>query len=665
MSKKFLSITLIILSFCLISCSGGRFFSHEKLIDNLGIERIPFEEDYPEADAVVLYEVHDVELIIESDYSLSTVETVYKAVKLFKNIEKYAFHEIYVSDSQKLRDIKAQTLKPDGTVVEIPTEEFYHSKGETEGSSFYSDDEKVKFTFPSIEKGCIISYSYQKYNRFPFRRDSWLMQDYIPILRNQYRLTVPTLLVLPEARGGAGWDWKYFSPNRELKEPEVINHMNPSGSKLTKKVTFEWLLKDIPAFEPDPSMPPHNDYLHYTRFAPSDWKEWNDITDWYWNKIYKSQLVVTDKLKEKAKEITKNCNTELEKIKAVYKYIQKNFRYVAIDLNNGGIKPSTPQSVIDHLYGDCKDLSTLMYVLLKEVGVNAHPVLCRTANYGQIHKDFPCWSFNHMIVKVVPEDGKPIWIDPTVKHCSLGEIPWQCEAIRVLTLNEDGTGNMEVTPCSKYNDNVSFVNVNVSILDDLSAKFSLELSYKGERNISKRYYFEDQTEKDIKEYCQDFIADDFVNATIDTFYYSEIDSVDQPFKFHFDVTVPNAVQKQGDLFFLNIDPYKLFTNLSWLSKEERKYPLDLDYQKSFYKNIRVNIDTSRYQVRNLPEIVSESEGEIQYSKKYSVVENSQIVMQEVYKLKKFYITPERYKYFKKVFENIQKHSGDKIILTKK
>jgi transglutaminase-like putative cysteine protease len=640
-----------------MSCSP--FKDLGKLKEELKLEKFPTQEDYPEVDGVVIFESYDVNMDFDTNYDLFTNETVHVVKKLFKNIEDYASVEIPIYSDQQLREIQARTIKQDGTIIMLKKKDFYTITGQGDESVFYSDTKTVRFTFPAIEKGCIIEYKYTIRKDYPFRRDVWYIQNYIPTLRNQYRLAVPKILMEQY-----DWRWRYKSYNYEIGEPDVIKPISAEQSTLRQKIIFTWSLKDIPAFESERMMPPHNNYFGHVKFAPDNWRTWNDISSWYYKKLFEPQLILTDKIENLAKQITKNSNNDLDKIQNVYNYIQ-GLRYVAIELGIGGYQPSLPQIVLERQYGDCKDKSILLISLLKSLGITAKPVLVLTTSTGTIDSEFPSLNFNHMIVKAETKDGKFFWMDPTVKFCKLGELPWQCEGINVLILNEDGTSKMERTPYSNHDQNITDIEIQVSINSFKEASFKVSIKYKGEENFRNRHYFSDRTDKEMREFCKALIIDDYLNATISNYSFSNLDSLNSDLTLNFDFAIPNAIQQQGDLYFLNVDPFKLLDDMGWLLKEIRNYPIKFKYPYTIKKRITINFPERYFIIRNMPENIYLSSDNLSYNQKFNSNNLNQIVSEEIFVLKSSYILPEKYAQARKFFEQVKNKLNEKLIFNMK
>ncbi|MBI1804596.1 MAG: DUF3857 domain-containing protein [Ignavibacteriae bacterium] len=656
-----LALACMILS---LSCTTALLMDATALREELGLVKMPTQDDYPDADGVVLLDRQDVEMEIDGNNDLYTFNKVHKIQKLFKNLDAHASVQINLYDGEALTDIQARTIKPDGSNIILRDHDFYTISGEGKGSVLYSDVRKIRFTFPSVEKGCIVEYRYTKKTQRGFWYDTWYIQNYLPTLRNEYVLTVP--IVLMDKQWGLGWTWRYKSYNYpDLPQPVQSPVKNERVlEKLSKrdKVSFTWSLKDIPAFEEEVNMPPHSLHMAYVRFSLSEWANWDNIAAWYYNRVFDPQLIITDQIKTLAERLTGGSISESEKIQNIYKYIQ-GVRYVAIELGAGSLQPTVPQLVLMRQYGDCKDKAILLISLLRSVGVTAKPILVLTASEGVLDPEFPTWNFNHMIVKAEGRDHHTYWIDPTVNYCGLGELPWQDEGIDVLVLNENGTASIEHTPNASCDQNVTTIEVAVNVDPLHETTFKVKMTYKGEKNFRSRALFSDYTEKELRDYCKELIVDDYLNATVKSCSFSNFDSLSCDLTLSFDFTVPDALRKQGDLYFLSIDPFKLFTDMSWLAKEKRIYPIDLEYPFTVKKRIAVNYPQENFMVRNIPEKIQLSNDDMVYKNDFSSGGDHQLIEEESFSVRQPYIPAQKYAEVRKLFETVKSRSTEKLIFT--
>ena len=82
-------------------------------------------------------------------------------------------------------------------------------------------------------------------------------------------------------------------------------------------------------------------------------------------------------------------------MKALANYMQRNIRYVAIEVGIGGLQPHRAADVFAHQYGDCKDKATLLSTMLKQVGIDSYYVFGRHRAWHR-QSQFPSLRFNHV-----------------------------------------------------------------------------------------------------------------------------------------------------------------------------------------------------------------------------------------------------------------------------
>ncbi|MEA1973745.1 MAG: DUF3857 domain-containing protein, partial [Candidatus Cloacimonadota bacterium] len=508
---------------------------------------IPTASEFPNDDAVIILDKTEWEMKISDNFDLITSKERHIVKKIFKNYNKHSFIKIPIFKGDEIVYISARTIKPDGTIIPVEKSEIYTIEGVEDGSQFYSDMKYKKFTFPGLEEGSIIEYYYKKYVSLPFLRDVWLLQRDIPIIYSEYSLIIPELLM---TKGKFTWYYKAYNDKTldKVTRSEVIQ---TTSTDWDKQVMFNWIKRDVKAFEHEPMMPEGLSEIPHMRFRPGFWKNWDDLSNWYYTELFQPKLIISEEIKKKSKDLTKNCNDRTSKIRACYDYV-KDIRYISINLNNEGIIPNEPVVVLKNQYGDCKDKSILLLSLLKSLDIEAEPVLLLTNNEGSFDKDFPTWNFNHMIITVKDEEDKYLWLDPTAEYTEFGNLPAMDQNIDVLVLHANGTSSIAKTQSPSFQNNKKIVNINIKILENLKSNIEFDIKYFGEDRSNIKHFIENSSEKEINEYCKSMITDEFLNSTINSVIYS--DFVSQGFfSLNFNVSNVDMIQKQGDLFFVLYD----------------------------------------------------------------------------------------------------------------
>jgi hypothetical protein len=106
------------------------------------------------------------------------------------------------------------------------------------------------------------------------------------------------------------------------------------------------------------------------------------------------------------------------------RFVQDDVRYLGFEAGLNSHKPHSPLKVFDQRFGDCKDKSLLLCIMLQSADIEAHPVLVNTLLRDKIENDVPSiMAFNHCVVQVKFDDDV-FYIDPTISSQggSLGNI---------------------------------------------------------------------------------------------------------------------------------------------------------------------------------------------------------------------------------------------------
>ena len=168
-------------------------------------------------------------------------------------------------------------------------------------------------------------------------------------------------------------------------------------------------------------------------------------------------------VKQKITELTASAHTPTEKMKAIAQFVQRDIRYVAIELGIGGWQPHPARDVFTHHYGDCKDKVTLMASMLREAGVDSYYVVIN-AERGAVRPTCRHNGFNHVILAIRlssdipdvsfeasvqhPTLGRLLFFDPTDELTPFGEVSGNLQANYGLLVSPEG-GDSWKSPSSR------------------------------------------------------------------------------------------------------------------------------------------------------------------------------------------------------------------------
>ncbi len=101
--------------------------------------------------------------------------------------------------------------------------------------------------------------------------------------------------------------------------------------------------------------------------------------------------------------------------------VEDKTRYLFLGMNDGGYKPASVDETWSRRFGDCKGKTVLLLTVLRELGVEAEPVLVSMTGGDGLNERTPTAAlFNHVIVRA-RIDGKSYWLDGT-RTGDLGDI---------------------------------------------------------------------------------------------------------------------------------------------------------------------------------------------------------------------------------------------------
>lgn len=405
--SKFIKVHLVIavLSLCGFAANAAADSSPPQWMRQAASGATPtYEKDVP---AVVLHDEQQVTL--GANGGLVTVENY--AVKMLNREGRH--HAIarafYLVSAGKIRSIEAWLIRADGSTKSYEKNSILDIIADPD--DVYNEGRiKIIDASGEVDTGHVFGYSVVSEDVPLFYQDNWQFQDRLPTIVSRYSINLPQ-----------GWKASSIAFNSPADiKPSV------SGSNYT------WEMRNLPPIPPEPMSPSVVNLAPRiaVNYAPDGatpsanrvFSDWLDVSRWA-TALYDPQTIVDDQIAIKAKELTANAKTELEKIYAIGTYVQ-NIQYISIDIgvaHGNGYKPRPSNLVLSRGYGDCKDKANLMRALLRTLKIDAYPVVIYSGDPNFVRQEWASpRQFNHVIIAVRVSEGT---LAPTVMtHTKLGRL---------------------------------------------------------------------------------------------------------------------------------------------------------------------------------------------------------------------------------------------------
>ena len=606
----------------------------------------PEQSDYPESSAVVLYQSRKIELLLDNKKE-TNVHLVIKILNA-RGIEEYGEIKIgYDSTYTKVKIVSALTVTPEGEVFRAG-EKHIHDVSVYPDFPMYDNVRLKIISMPSLEKDAVIEIKYKTIEINP-------IPEFIGV----------TFLCSPNPV-----KWEEFSidlpkeKERSLKSMifnEIYNTFNaelaPRIIKGKDKTTYYWEFRNLPAITPEPYMPDYRQIVPGLLF--STFSSWRQIYDWWWN-LVKDKIQLDQNLKEKVRELTKDKFTLQEKAEAIYNFVQKDIRYVAIEYGLGGYEPRSAKETFRNRYGDCKDKTILLISMLGEAGIEAYPVLLGGAETLRVDDTFPSLNFNHVIVALkIGQDF--IFCDPTYSTLPFGQVIPLYQGQPVLVVLKEGPKIMTI-PFTEEDENVVERKTKIFINPDGSISVSRETSRSGYYAFVLRRELTSLPPKIITDFLKEDIQMFCPGGKLKDYKLENLEILPGPLKIHLEFTGEKYLSKIDSLRIL--PPLVNFSDIigfETVALEKRLYHLDFLVPSKSQNTIEIELPFC-FQLKSLPPNFKRDSAWMSFEVRYSQ-RNNRIIFTLIQRIKRRWVSKEEYKDFKKFLGEVsQSLVGQHIIL---
>lgn len=255
------------------------------------------------------------------------------------------------------------------------------------------------------------------------------------------------------------------------------NNIKPLYKKdIDKWTEIKWEVSNLPSIEYEPFMMPDQFYEPNVSVSPhlfeydgylGDASSWSNFGAWI-NNLNEGRDILPEKTIQEINALLSDQDSDKEKVRTLYKYMQDNTRYVSIQLGIGGFQPFEAETVDRLKYGDCKALTNYMKSILKVAGINSYYTLVEAGNdIPLLDRNFPSNQFNHAFL-CVPIEKDTVWLECTDQNVPCGYLGNFTDDRDVLIINEEG-GTLAHTPSYTAEQYLKSTTINVDLYENGNA----------------------------------------------------------------------------------------------------------------------------------------------------------------------------------------------------
>lgn len=562
-------------------------------VDKAELEK-DYSEQFPDAEAIVLFDYGIIYFNYNELKGFQVIMERHVRIKILnQNGLKWGDGEISLyqqkTDTETVSKLKGFTYNLENGKIE---KEKLGSKAVFQ-DKISEDITDVRFAMPNVREGSIIEYSYALTSDFLNVLPSWNFQNSVPVLYSEITTKIPeyfkykTLMKgyeLPEIN-----EQTTGSQGIIITIPGQIN--DPSGRipgrtparthRINAKVAISRLVSsNVPAFIKEPYLASAKDYMSGVEFELSSVNfpgQFTEDISHSWESITKNllesgsfgrQLDRSGFLNSVVESINDSSEGEFEKMAQAYATIQNKMRW---DERNRIYATSTLRDAYDEGAGSSSDINLMLVLLLRELGLDASPVLISTRNNGLVHPARVMLSQFNYVIAQVRIDSIDYLLDATDKNCPFVLLPVRCLNGKGRLISENSSRWIDLE--SKHNYQwLSIVNYKIDDENNVLTG-TIQNQAKSYAGYQKKATLSNDPE--YKNYINS-LENGFPGTKIHDYNVTNLDNLINGISENFEVIISDAINSSGNLLFfnpllharMNKNPFRL---------EERKYPVDYGY----------------------------------------------------------------------------------------
>jgi len=579
-----------------------------------------FRAKYPDSFFITESDTRDITFQFGKNGQPQITYTDYNSVYvLTENATNLSESKEYFSSKFEVKSLDAFSLVPNqGSYKKQAVAGFTKSREFSEGV-FYDDLYAYIFHFPSVAKGTRLVTTSTTLNTDPYFPILYYFGNHTPMEHVQLTLTLPE-----------GVDIAYHMFGYDT------TCVTFSKTKKGRNIIYQWSGSNAKSYISDELAPSFRYYIphiiiniagytyngKYTRVV----KSLKELYDWDYSNISRINSTISPEIKFLADSVCASSATDREKVARIYRWVQQNIKYVAIEDGDNGHVPREAALVLQRRYGDCKDKSSLLTAMIRAVGLNSGLAWVGTRDLPYKYSVFPAINnSNHMIAVWWEENSKPVLLDGTTLFHSLGQVPSSIQGKQCII--EKGAGNFVLydIPVSSPSENVTADTIWIRVENGM-LKGKGAVVFTGEKKPLLLALFEGADSSQFKNILNKNLPKASNKCKYTSAYTSDLRNTDQPLRITYDFELPDYITMNGNSVYLNMNVERFLGDVQ--VKTDRWLPLEFD-EPSIHRLVCILQIPVNTIAGSLPENSSFVNPDFSFSQQYSQQGNTIMLCSEI------------------------------------
>jgi len=612
-----------------------------------------YKKEYPDDNIINDFVKYHAEFFIKDEKLLASLEIEEQSFLLTNKASYYAKEQVSSSHIFKLDDIEAYSLIPTPKKYIKNKVSNYIEKDMLDGMSFHDDTKLkifeydnlkegaktyLKYRYHIIEPALLGSFNFQKFSTTELSQLSVKVQKGMDLGYYFYQCDSVDIIeeIIHEKNGDKTYIWKVKnmeklkdesgSPNYKYFTPQIIYYIKSYTLNNEKKTLLD---------------SPKGLHQYYTGFLDSI----NKFPD--------------EALQEVTASLINEEMTEIEKVKAIYQWVQDNIKYVAFEDGYGGFIPRQAKEIFERRFGDCKDMASIIHEMLKYADIESHWTWIGSRSIPFKYTEVPTPSVDNHMINTYINNGKFYFLDGTSSETPFGMPTSFIQGKEALIhINKDSFIIQQVPEIPAETNLVSdsvFLKIN-----DNKIMGNGRYYFHGYKRNEIIHFLSDKDGDNRKDYVKSYVRKG--TNKFELIDYKEFNKVQKelPYKIDFNFSIPDYTVEVDDKMYINLNLEKILSNLKL--EKDRKSPFEFDYKQSIETYVELEIPND-YSVDYLPENNSYSNDLFSYNSVYEQTDTL-IKYKQTIKLNFLILEKKHFNEFNDFLNQLKLNTNEVVVLKK-
>lgn len=247
--------------------------------------------------------------------------------------------------------------------------------------------------------------------------------------------------------------------------------------------------------------------------------------------------VISDELRDKADSLTQDSKSDLERLKAIYRFVSTQISTVDLPLGTTGFHTRTAESILSAGYATGEDKYVLFAALAAAVDLRADAALTGFCDRGALAMP---GAFKHLVILGSTKE-KQYWLDPAIEVAPFGLLSptaGKCALLlrRDFVLANGGQQEWIKTPAEPPFAAFQKVNVEAVLTDSGQLTAKVKYVLRGENELLLRVAFHQQPKEKWKDIGSLLALSDGFRGQVSDVNASDPLDTEDPFTVEYELT---------------------------------------------------------------------------------------------------------------------------------